>query len=395
MAPGDSKRVLALLSLAHAVIHMFMGIVSVTLPAIIKELGASYTQVGIMRTAQAAGAGASSVLGGVATDFIGRRREILLLSVLWPTFFVFLAGFSSSFFMFALILVMRELLGGFLWHPPAIATIAALFPERKAFGFSMHEAAGNAGNSIGPLVTGFMLAYVTWRIIYHGYLIPGLAAALMLWLWLPSLGGLEIKMSKGFGFKEALKKKIIRNPGYLAVTFASGMRGAGENVLLTFYPLFLAYNLDKPVSVIGLSIFLMTMTATFSAPVVGALSDRMDRRLVIMLFMVSGGVTIYLLPRAESNIPIFLLSAIIGICLFGIRSVIIAQAIDLTPRELGGTSVGFIYTFDRVFGGFLPMIAGYIADAYGLKLSIYFLSLCVASGGLVVRVICRPPAFAE
>jgi MFS family permease len=158
-----------------------MGIMAVTMPTIVRELGASFTQVGIMRGAQALSAGAGSVAGGLATDLIGKRKQLLVLSLLWPTVFVFLGGFSPSFLYFALFMVVRELLGGFLWHPPAMATIAEMFPGRKAFGFSLHEAGANIGSSVGPLVTGFLLTYISWRMIYHGYLIPGLATGMMIW----------------------------------------------------------------------------------------------------------------------------------------------------------------------------------------------------------------------
>ncbi len=64
------RKVLALLASSHAVIHMIMGIMAVTMPTIVRELGASFTQVGIMRGAQALSAGAGSVAGGLATGMM-------------------------------------------------------------------------------------------------------------------------------------------------------------------------------------------------------------------------------------------------------------------------------------------------------------------------------------
>ncbi len=383
------RKVLALLSSSHAVIHMIMGIMAVTMPTIVRELGASFTQVGIMRGAQALSAGAGSVAGGLATDLIGKRKQLLVLSLLWPTVFVFLGGFSPSFFYFALFMVVRELLGGFLWHPPAMATIAEMFPGRKAFGFSLHEAGANIGSSVAPLVTGFLLTYISWRMIYHGYLIPGLAAGMMIWLFLPSLGRIERKRSQEFVFKEVLKKGIMQNRRFLAVTFACGMRGASENAMLVFFPLYLSYNLGKSTPIIGAILFVMTITATLLGPLLGALSDRVNRRFLITLLMPGAALMIYFLTLVKTLPLLFIVSGLLGVSLFAIRSVMVAFATDLTPAELGGTAVGFIYTFQRIFGALVPLIAGYIADLYSLSQTLYFLAICMVAGALSVHFLAR------
>lgn len=377
-------KTLALLASSHAVIHMVIGVVAVTMPTIVREFGATFTQVGIMRGAQAASAGAGSVAGGLATDLIGRRKQLLVLSLLWPTFFVFLSGFSPGFLYFALFMVLRELLGGFLWHPPAMATITEMFPKRKAFGLSVHEAGANIGSSVAPLIVGFLLAYVGWRMIYHGYLIPGLAAGMMILLFLPPLGKIERKSSHEFVFKEALQKGIMRNRRFLAVTFACGMRGAGEQAMLVFFPLYLSYDLGKSTATIGTLLFIMTITATLLGPLLGALSDRRDRRTIIAVLMPAAGLIIYLLTLAEATPFLLVLSALLGITLFGSRSVMIAFATDLTPPELGGTAVGFVYTLQRFFGALIPLGTGYLADLYGLSQALYLLAGCMIAGALAV-----------
>lgn len=383
----DNKKILTLLSSAHAVTHMAMGIVSVTLPTIMRELEATYTLVGLMKTTQGLAAGAGSAVGGLATDLVGRRKQLLILSMAWPTFFVFLGGFSPTFLFFAVCLILRDTLGGFLWHPPAMVTISDLYPGRRAFGFSVHEAGGNVGNAIGPLIAGFLLAYVGWRFLYLGYLLPGLAATALIWLFLPALGGIKKKKEGALSFRDAFKKGIMRNPRFVAITFTSGMRGASEHALVTFLPLFFAHNLNKSPAMIGISLFIMAISATLSAPFVGTLADRADRRLIIFLLMSLGGGLTYLITQVESNLIIFTLSILLGISIFSIRSVIIAFATDQTPPELGGTAVGFVFTFDRAFAAAIPLIAGYMGDLYGLNWSIYFLSACIILGGIVVRLV--------
>ena len=188
-APEPTRgRILTLLAAGHGITHWFQGILTVSLPLITQDFGITYTQLGALRSVQRVSHMISITVGGLATDFLKDRKGILLLSVVWPSLFFSLQGFSTTFLIFGALLCIQALLGGFLWHAPARAVIGDEFPDRMGFALGVHAMGGNLAAAAGPAIMGVVLAWVTWRTVFTFQFLPGIVTAVFLWLLLPRLG---------------------------------------------------------------------------------------------------------------------------------------------------------------------------------------------------------------
>jgi hypothetical protein len=67
-------RLLFILAFGHGISHWFQGAMSICLPAITAELGITYTQIGLLRSLQRVAVLLSAIGGGLATDFLRRRK---------------------------------------------------------------------------------------------------------------------------------------------------------------------------------------------------------------------------------------------------------------------------------------------------------------------------------
>jgi FSR family fosmidomycin resistance protein-like MFS transporter len=383
----NNRGLLSLLTAAHGVNHMTIGMMSVSLPIITKELAFTFTQIGIMKGIQAVVAGLSSAAGGIATDLLRRRRALMIVAIGWTAVFLFFNALASSFFSFTLFLALQLLLGGFLWHPPAMATIADHYPGQKGFALAVHEAGGNIGHGIAPFLTGLLLGFISWRHVFQGYVLPCAITVAFLWYLLPTEEQLSSQKKSITGFGKTFREGILKSPAFIALTFVSGMRGAGEQATQTFLPLYFSYHLGMSPVWIGVTLSVMTLGATLTGPFVGHLSDRFSRKRVISLCMLNGGLLLIILSTLNSIAVVIPVASLTGLCLFSLRSLLIAFGTDIAPPSLGGTSVGFIYSFDRIFAALNPLFAGYLADRFGLQSAILFLALCILTGGLAIHLI--------
>src|ERR1700716_1101306 len=185
-APRGSYREMWLITLGHSLTHWYPATFYLILPIIGKELGLSYTQIGLMMTCQYVAGAIANVPGGILVDTVGRKGALMALSLFWVGFPYLLMGFSHGYLML-LGCVALVGFGNSLWHPTAIPTLARRFPERKGLVLSLHGMGGNVGDALAPLAVGSMLAVLTWREVVVINVIPGLVMSLLLLVLLGTL----------------------------------------------------------------------------------------------------------------------------------------------------------------------------------------------------------------
>jgi EmrB/QacA subfamily drug resistance transporter len=155
---------LALLATAQFMVILDATIVNVALPAIQKSLGfASASDLQWVVTAYALVFGGFLLLGGRLADLFGRRRMLLIGTVIFATASL-LGGFAQGS---TELIVFRALqgLGGALLSPAALSLVLTIFkegPERnRALGIWSMVAGG--GGAVGLVLGGLLTQYVDWR----------------------------------------------------------------------------------------------------------------------------------------------------------------------------------------------------------------------------------------
>ncbi|MGZ5073342.1 MAG: MFS transporter, partial [Usitatibacter sp.] len=191
--PRKSFREVWLITLGHALTHWYPATFYLLLPIIGKELGLTYTQIGLVMTCQYVAGAVANIPGGILVDTVGRKGVLMALSLFWVGFPYLLMGFSHGYLML-LACVALVGFGNSLWHPTAIPTLARRFPERKGLVLSLHGMGGNVGDAFAPLAVGALLAVLTWREVVIINVIPGLAVSMVL---LAFLGTLRMGSKKG------------------------------------------------------------------------------------------------------------------------------------------------------------------------------------------------------
>src|SRR3954465_5906154 len=184
--PGKSFREVWLISIGHGLTPWYPSTFSLLLPIIGRELGLSYSEIGLIMTCQYIAGAVANVPGGALVDTVGRKGLLMAVSLFWVGFPYLLMGFTHSYLML-LACVTLVGFGNSLWHPTAIPTLARNFPQRKGLVLSMHGMGGNVGDALAPVVVGALLTFMTWRQVVVLNVIPGLVIALVLLVFLGTL----------------------------------------------------------------------------------------------------------------------------------------------------------------------------------------------------------------
>lgn len=375
-----------LISAGHGLTHWYPATFYLLLPLIGKELNLSYTEIGLIMTVLHLAGSLSNIPGGIVVDMIGKKGYLLATSLFWVGFPYALMSFTYSYWM---LLVCVTLVGiaNNLWHPASIPTLAHRYPERKGLVLSFHAMGGSVGEAIAPTVIGALLAWYGWRTVVVINVIPGLVMSALVLIFLGAFsvakethdkhtGGLA-KYLRDFG-------SLLTNKTMMLIAISSAFRVMTQAGLLTFLPVYLAYELNYSPFIVGLYMTLIQVAGFLSGPVGGHLSDTMGRKRVIMSSMMLTAVVLVGMVFAGRSSLFVLFIALAGFFLYATRPVLQAWVMDATPKNLAGSAVGLQFGISGMGSAIAPGVCGMIADAYGIFSAFYFLAGVIVFANLLI-----------
>ncbi len=379
---------LVAVSIGHGFTDWYAGTLYIILPYMAKDLGLSYSHVGILMGWNFFTSFFINLPGGMIVDMVGKTGVILGLAIALTGVPYFFLGFSTSYLM-AMIAVTFVGIGTNLWHPAALSFLARRYPERKGFAVALHAMGGNLGNALAPMAIGVALTYLIWRHVLFLNLLPGALMGFILWRFIKAGTVKAETRRKGLSLKEyrLAVKTMVQNKGVLLLCSLAGMRAMTSIGLFTFLPIYLAHELGYPPALVGTYMTVVQGAGIFASPISGTLSDKKGRRPILTAGLLTTSLLLVALVILRLHFAFVGVLAILGFFLFSLQPVILAWMMDLAPKNVSGTTVSALFGIQSLFAGFSPAICGLIADHFGVLYSFYFLAFTIFTANFVVYMI--------
>ena len=272
-----------------------------------------------------------------------------------------------------------------VWHLPAIAALSSRFSHRRGSVLSVHGVGGNIGDVAGPVLTGLLLVTLTWQAIITIYAaVPLFLAFVVFWAFRDI--GHQAQDAAGDQPRNTMRtqmdatKILIRNPRMWGITLVAGLRGMAHVGFITVLPLYLADVLGLKANaeqgnfenlfIRGSLIGLLVLVGIFASPVMGYLSDRLGRKLVLVPGMlVLAVITLLMAPYGDSLVTMTVLLAALGLFLFSDQPILTAAAMDIVREGTAATTLGLMSTSRFAFSAVSPILAGWL---YGINADYLF-----------------------
>ena len=373
------------ISLGHTFTHWYPATFFIILPYLTKELGLSYSQAGFLITVQSLAGTLINLPAGMIVDVIGKTSLFMVISLAWAGIPYFFLGLVENYFTILICMALIGI-GTYLWHPAAMSILSARYPDRRGFALALHSLGANLGDTVAPLVIGLVLTFISWRTSLFFNIIPGLLMGFILWRFLfnKSMGKDQIK-SESQNIKDYWTgiKELVRNKNLIFLSFLSGLRAMTQNGIATFLPIYLVKELNLNPALVGSYIAVMQGAGIASSPFSGWVSDKRGRRPVVNAGLFTTSLIIFLLVFLNIRWLFIAVMAFLGFFLYSLRPVIFAWIMDVTPKEMGGTTVGILFGVQSLFMTISPVVCGIIADHFGLTTAFYFLALTILSANIL------------
>jgi MFS family permease len=334
---------------------------------IVSTLGASALTLGLIEGVAEALALVTKVFSGAISDWMGKRK---LLAVIGYG----LAALTKPLFPLAasveVVAAARfaDRLGKGIRGAPRDALISDLAPAAiRGACFGLRQALDTVGAFVGPLLAiALMLAFADIRTVLWFAVIPAMAAVLLLVL------GVEEPRHSGNGRAGAPIRAAELSTLDRAFWITVGL--GAVFMLARFSEAFLvlkAAQIGLEIAWVPLVMVVMSLAFSVSAYPAGLLSDRFDRR-----FLLLGGLGVLIvadvvLAQTESLTVMFVGVALWGLHMGLTQGVLVALVADCAPARLRGTAFGVFSLASGVALVAASAAAGWLWDRYGSAATFY------------------------
>ena len=304
-----------------------------------------------------------SLPAGSLSDVFGRRRVLIASGFVFATapFLYLLVG---NWWQLALVRFYHGFATA-MFGPVANAFVAELYPQKKGERMSLFSSVTAVGRTAAPLLGGYILSITNYGFhdLYLAVAFAGVTAFIVMFLLREGPSGPRPPDEKPSGQAVgALRGWILvaRNPGIVAASVVQASQyyafGAVEFFLVGY--LKEVVQLD-PLS-IGMVSGLQAAMIPIGGPAMGALSDRIGRKPLIVFGSVVGAAALVLFPLTTHFYLILALSVAYGLGFSMVTSSTPPLVSELTSKELVGTGMGFLSTIMDVGQTLGPIVTGLI-----------------------------------
>ena len=347
----------------HGLEHIYAHSFPVLVTAIYESLALNPLQFGVMLAVRQLSGGLTSVGSGFFVDiFRYRSGQVLGISMGLIGLGYLLVALAPTYLFIIIALVVASA-GSALWHPPALGLLARRFPSQRGLYISLHRSVGNVGDLAGPLIAGALLGAVSWRWIMGGgtpvLLLLGVIVLILLW----NVGGPKpgpIALADNLKSQLSSLRESFRGTGMWPIFTVSAVRGMGDRSYIAFLPIYLQEQLSMGPGWIGIYVALVAAPGIVSGPLFGTLSDRIGRKFIIALCMLTAVVLSITTLAAGGNIVLSLLSVtLFGVFHSSVNSLTQAAAIDVAEgRGLDATFMGLMWGSNAAFSSAAFVVVG-------------------------------------
>ena len=354
-------------------------------------LGVATGWIGLLEGAVEACAYGTKVLSGIFSDYLRRRKAIMVWGFALATLARPILAISSSFgAVFTARLLDR--IGNGVQSTPRDALVGDISPaEIKGTCYGLRQSLATAGSFFGGIVGVVAMVWTAenFQHVFWIATIPAVLAFIILVIAVkePPRAPAEIDSTTNKPARHPIHwNDLIRlgKPYWLLMIVAGifMLSRVSEAMLL----LHAHQNFGLSVKYTPLILILYNGTNSLASYPIGRLSDRIDRRILLGLGFVVLIIADILLGWAPN---IFVMMA--GVAVWGVQigitqSMFLALVADTVPDDLRGTGFGFFYLVSAVSLVLASTIGGTIAQCYNEHVT-FMVSSVIASIALVALII--------
>jgi MFS family permease len=356
----------------------FFGIFSTTvskspvLPLFVASMGGGPEVIGLISAISPLAGIIFSFPVGLLADRIGKKRLLVASALVFTCAPVLYAFVPDPYWLIPIRFFHG--IGTAILGPVSSAVILANYRESKGEKLGLYASATLVGRSLAPLLGGAIISFFVFlrpgwnfRLVYAAAFVLSLPVLLLV-LGLPEDGkdaGSGIKRMGPRDFAASLRI-FLGNRRLLGTALVEMATYFAYGGLEAYLPVFLQAK-GVPGYQIGMVFSVQVLAIALSKPLFGRLSDRMDRRLQVLVGIVVLGLSFGLLPFSPGVLPATVLAVVFGLGLSFSTVATSTFVSDVAAEEELGASLGALSSIMDIGHSGGPLLIGIAIQAISLR----------------------------
>jgi MFS family permease len=359
------------------------------LPLYARQLGAGPELVGVVVGASTLAGVVMKLPAGALSDVVGRRPMLLGGALLFAALPFAYAAVSTI----AGLMALRYLHGHAtaIFGPVASASISDIGPPgRRGAWLSGYAAAQGAGQALGPLVAGLLIAGGSFDTAFLVAGVIGLAAPAVVATWTPPPRP-PAAGPRWPAFVAGIRDVLVHRQLFVA-SVANAGQFVVSGALNAFLPIYARDVVGLTTAEVGGLFAAQTVTTLTMRPLVGRLSDQTGRRGLVVAGLTTCATTVWALPLATSGAW---LAGGVVVYAAGVAATAMATTAfvtDVTRRARYGAAHGVFGTIYDVGDALGPLAGGLVVAAAGYPTMFRAAAVLALVIAAVFAVASRSPA---
>jgi DHA1 family purine base/nucleoside efflux pump-like MFS transporter len=359
----SSKKILAIVTLSHAMQHLFVGL-SILFPIMISELNLSYSSFGLV-------IGISSFIGGLLQIVFSISSRAVARHILLALgdFLIFIGGLLTGLARgFIDFLLARNIfsIGVAPQHPMGAAILSEEYDE-KTLGRSIGLFFGLAyiGNIVGPIVATLLSAYIGWRGTFLALSLPPVIIGFLLLLFLRGRRpkhAVDVKPSIKSDTMSLLREKSII---LILIALAINSGGTDLTIMTTYIPIFLANGVGADAYERGIIYTIGLLGGVIGPVLLGKYSAKIGYlKGAVISTSISSILTYLLIIYRTSNLIIAIHLFCLFFTSFSIATLTQSYLLSVTKGYAKDLAVGVYFTTNFIFSSIWTSTMGFLLDYF-------------------------------
>lgn len=366
LSTSHEYKAVTVLALGFGLVGIDRFLISTLFPVIARDLNLGYGDIGTITGALAIAWGLAALLMGNLSDRIGRRK-VLVGALIVFSLLIGASGLAVSLMGLVLVRIVMGLADGAYTPASISATLEASPVERHGRNIGIQQMTlALFGLGLSPLLVAGLLHIVDWRLIFSIFVLPGLVLAWLTWRVVPDSAPAAAREGGSLG-----DWRTVLAIGNVRVLMAAML--CWLTCLVTTSALMPSYLMDH------LKLGFGEMGAIMSAIGFGSaagtlllpwLSDRTGRKPVMLIAALGAGLSLVVLSSLGPSVPALFL-ALFAVHFFNNAAITLTVGpvcSESVPPALMATASGVVIAVGELFGGGIaPMVAGQVAERFGIS----------------------------
>jgi MFS family permease len=353
-----------------------------------RELGADAGTIGLI-------VGASTLTGivvklpaGAWSDVVGRRALLVAGAMVFAVMpFMYLAVTGLG-----LLLLLRIVHGNAtaIFGPVASAGLSDIAPaQRRATWLSTYSMFQGAGQALGPVIAGYLIAVGRFDLAFMLAGTIALATPIIVWRWPATrASAVTARVSPVPQFIAGIGS-VMSETRVLVASLAQAAQFLLNGSLNAFLPLYASDVLGMDAAGVGWLFAMQTVVTLATRPLIGALSDRIGRRSVIVTGLIACSAAVWLISTATAGsvlvVGVFAYAAGVAVT----TAATSAYVTDVAPRARYGAAHGVFGTIYDVGDAAGPILAGVLVAIWGYARMFQTMALIAFAAAVAFHVLSR------